>query len=122
MRTSAKALLVVLSSFLAVATAASTSSPAEAAESVDECVRLASVPVSSGISLEVDNHCDRSLACRLSWTVTCESASGKVVRTKSGAAQLTLASSATGKALASTSECADGWRVDDVRWACNPVK
>ncbi len=95
---------------------------AGAADSADDCVRLGSNPVAKGVSLEVDNNCDRALSCRLSWVVTCESATGRVTRTKPGAAQLVLASSASGSALASSAECGDAWHVDDVRWSCSPTR
>ena len=110
---------ILLAAFAAVADA-SLAPRAEAADSAEDCVRLASNPVAKGISLEVDNHCDRALSCRLSWVVTCESATGRITRTKPGAAQLSLASSASGSALASSAECGDGWHVDDIRWSCSP--
>lgn len=102
--------------------AAAAPSPARAADSAEECVRLLSTPVTKGVSLDVDNHCDRALSCHLSWTVMCENASGKTTRSRAGSAQLVVASSASGSAVASTSDCGDNWRVDDVRWACAPVK
>lgn len=105
--------------FLALSVSASR---AEAADSADDCVQLSSSPATTGLSLDVSNHCDRALACRITWTVQCESQTGKVTRTRAGAAQMSLAASASGNALASTSECGDGWRVDDVRWACSPAR
>ncbi len=113
---------VILALSAVSALLAFSAAPARAGDSVDECVQLASTPVAKGISLGIDNHCDRSLSCRLSWKVTCESATGKVTRTRTGSASLVLASSASGSALAGASECGDSWRVDDVSWACSPMK
>lgn len=116
MRSPFVACLALLAALSAVA------SRADAADSAEDCVRLSSNPVDKGVSLEVDNHCDRALSCRLTWTVACESGNGKVSRTRAGAAQLAVGASASGRALASTAECGEGWHVDDVRWVCAPVK
>jgi hypothetical protein len=122
MRSPSPILTGFVAALVAFVALSASASRADASDSADDCVQLSSNPVTKGISLDVANHCDRALACRLTWTVQCESATGKITRSRAGSAQFALAASASGSALASTSDCSDGWRVDDVRWACNPTR
>lgn len=96
--------------------------PAHAAESADECVRLRESQQSAGLALDVDNNCDRRLACSVSWTVQCQTESGKVTRSSKDGARFVVAASQSARAFASTSSCGDNWKIEDVSWDCSPLK
>lgn len=96
--------------------------PARAAESADECVHLRESQEPGGLALDVDNNCDRGLACAVSWTVQCQTEKGKVTRSSKDAARFVVAASKTGRAFASTKACGDNWKIEDVSWDCSPVK
>jgi hypothetical protein len=94
---------------------------ARAAESADDCVRLEESAAESGLSLTVDNHCDRRLSCVLSWTVQCESATGRATRRSQDSARVVVAASSSESAFASARTCGDNWRIEDVSWECAPT-
>lgn len=96
--------------------------PARAADSADECVRLRQSPREGGLSLDVDNHCDRRLACSVAWTVACQTERGRTTRTSKERARFVVAASESAHAFASTKTCGDNWSVDDVTWECAPVR
>ena len=75
-----------------------------------------------GLTLDVDNNCDRSLSCALSWTVSCQTESGKVTRSAKDSARFVVAASKTGRAVASTKTCGDNWKIEDISWDCAAVK
>jgi hypothetical protein len=77
---------------------------------------------SGGLSLNIDNNCSRGLSCSLTWTVQCQSATGKITRSSKQGAQLTVSASASQSALASASSCGDNWKIDDVSWECAPTR
>jgi hypothetical protein len=96
--------------------------PAKAADSADECVRLRESQADKGLSLDVDNNCDRSLSCAVSWTVSCQTESGKITRSAKDSARFVVAASKTGRAFASTKTCGDNWKIEDISWDCAAVK
>jgi hypothetical protein len=96
--------------------------PAKAADSADECVRLRESQADKGLSLDVDNNCDRSLSCAVSWTVSCQTESGKITRSAKDSAHFVVAASKTGRAFASTKTCGDNWKIEDISWDCAAVK
>ena len=51
--------------------------PASAGSSASDCVSIRSAELSTGLSFDVQNGCEKRLSCALSWTLTCENASGK---------------------------------------------
>jgi len=95
---------------------------ARAADSADDCVRMREVIEGPGLTLNVDNNCDRRLSCSVAWTVECESATGKVTKRSKDAAHFVVGSSASEKAFASAKTCGDNWKIDDVAWDCAPLK
>lgn len=95
---------------------------ARAADSADECVRLRESQENKGLALDVDNNCDRNLSCSVSWTVSCQTETGKVTRSAKDGARLVVAASRTGRAFASTKSCGENWRIEDISWDCAAVK
>jgi hypothetical protein len=117
-----RALCLLLAGLPVLSIAILAAPPAKAAESADECVRLRESQVDKGLTLDVDNNCDRSLACAVSWTVSCQTESGKVTRSAKDSARFVVAASKTGRAVASTKTCGDNWKIEDVSWDCAAVK
>jgi hypothetical protein len=117
-----RALAIVLAGLPALFVAFLAAPPAHAADSADECVRMRESQVDKGLTLDVDNNCDRTLACSLSWTVSCQTESGKVTRTAKDSARFVVAASKTGRALASSKSCGDNWKIEDISWDCAAVK
>ncbi|MBX3225434.1 MAG: hypothetical protein KF795_33320 [Labilithrix sp.] len=95
---------------------------ARAAESANDCVHLREGQSGDGLSLAIDNNCDRGLSCSLSWIVQCESATGKVTRRSKDGARLVVEASGSRTATASAKSCGDNWRIEDVSWDCAPLK
>lgn len=95
---------------------------ARAADSANECVRMREAQDGGGLTLNIDNNCDRRLSCSLTWTVQCESATGKVTRRSKEGAHLVVSASTSQGATASAKSCGDNWRIEDVGWDCAPLK
>lgn len=117
-----RALAIVLAGLPVLSVAVLAAPPAHAAESADECVRLRESQAEKGLTLDVDNNCDRSLSCSVSWTVSCQTESGKVTRTAKDGTRFVIAASKTGRAVASTKACGDNWKIEDISWDCAAVK
>ena len=92
--------------------------PARANESADACVSIQTATVSSGLAIDVQNSCSKRLACALSWTLTCENASGKTTSKAKQEAHFAIAASDTHHTTGSSATCKDSWRIDDVSWDC----
>jgi hypothetical protein len=95
---------------------------AQAADSANDCVRMREAQAGDGLALNIDNNCSRGLSCSLTWTVQCQSATGKVTRSSKDSARLVVSAAETQSALASAKSCGDNWRIDDVSWDCAPIK
>lgn len=118
-----KCALTVLFAGLPILSVAILSAPsAKAAESADDCVRLRESQAEKGLTLDVDNNCDRALSCSVSWTVCCQTESGKVTRSAKDGARFVVGASKTGRAVASTKSCGDNWKIEDISWDCAAVK
>ena len=117
-----RALLVLVAGLPVLSVALLSAPSAKAADSADECVRMRESQAEKGLTLDVDNNCDRSLACSLSWTVSCQTESGKVTRSAKDSARFIVAASKTGRAVASTKTCGDNWKIEDISWDCAAVK
>ena len=74
-----------------------------------------------GLTLAIDNDCDRGLSCRLAWTVQCETATGKVTRRTKEGARFVIRASGTESTVASARTCGDSWRIEEVTWDCAPT-
>jgi hypothetical protein len=117
-RTRTAALLVALSTLSLILLAP----PAIASDSAEQCVRLRESAQAGGLALDVDNACDRSLTCVLSWTVQCQTERGKVTRSTKDSSRFVVAKDESRRALASAKSCGYSWKIDDVRWDCSPVR
>jgi hypothetical protein len=96
--------------------------PARASSSANDCVSLRSTALSSGLSFDVENTCDRRLSCALTWTLTCENASGKATSKAKQEARFVVGASDTHQTSGSAATCKDGWKIDDVSWDCAATK
>lgn len=117
-----RALSVLLAGLPVLSVAILSAPSAKAAESADDCVRLRESQADKGLTLDVDNNCDRSLSCSLSWTVSCQTEGGKVTRSAKDSARFVVAAAKTGRAVASTRTCGDNWKIEDISWDCAAVK
>jgi hypothetical protein len=90
--------------------------------SANDCVSLRSTALSSGLSFDVENTCDRRLSCALTWTLTCENASGKATSKAKQEARFMVGASDTHQTAGSAATCKDGWKIDDVSWDCAATK
>ena len=92
--------------------------PAHAADSADACVNVLSAELGSGLTFDVHNTCDKRLSCALTWTLTCENASGKATSKSKQEARFLVPASETHHTTGSAASCKDGWKIDDVSWDC----
>ena len=99
------------------------SSPAHAQpESADDCVAIVKTERADGLDFELDNNCERPLACTLGWTLSCENDKGKVTSSERHAASFAVAKESAKHAFGSAAVCkTSGWRIDDVGWTCAPA-
>jgi hypothetical protein len=95
--------------------------PARAADSADACVNIQSATLSTGLTFDVQNSCEKRLTCALTWTLTCQNASGKTTSRARQEARFLIAASDTHHTLGSAETCKDGWSIDDVAWDCAAV-
>jgi len=92
--------------------------PARASSSASECLSISSAELSNGLSFDVRNGCDERLACALTWTLTCENASGKATSKAKQQAKFVVGASDTHQLIGSSATCKDGWKIDEVAWGC----
>jgi hypothetical protein len=117
MRFAGSVLFVSLAASVIVAAA-----PAQAADSADRCVSINTSERGPGLAFDVKNGCDRRLSCALTWTLSCENASGKTTSTARQESRFVVAPDASHEAFGSAASCKDGWKIADVSWDCAPVK
>jgi hypothetical protein len=116
----------LLSVGLAIAfTVVVVSAPAEASSSAagaNDCVSIKSAELSSGLAFDVENGCDKRLSCALTWTLTCQNASGKATSKAKQEARFVIGASDTHHTAGSASICKDSWKIDEVAWDCAPAQ
>jgi hypothetical protein len=95
---------------------------AAAADTANDCAQLRERASSDGLALAVDNNCDRRLSCTLSWTLQCESATGRVTRRTKDGVRIVVGASASQTANVSAKGCGDNWRIEEVSWDCSAIK
>jgi hypothetical protein len=101
--------------FLAIA------GPARAGTSASDCVSIQSAQLSTGLAFDVQNACEKRLSCALTWTLTCENASGKTTSKAKQEAKFIVDAADTHHMTGSSAACKDGWKIDDVAWDCAPA-
>jgi hypothetical protein len=104
-----------------VIAAVGVATPARAADSADACVAIRSAQMSSGLAFDVENTCEKKLSCALTWTLTCENASGKTTSKAKQEARFVLSASDTHHTTGSAATCKDSWKIEDVSWDCAPA-
>ena len=92
--------------------------PAQAGSSAMDCVSIDSAALSTGLSFDVRNGCAKRLSCSLTWTLTCENASGKTTSKAKQEAKFVVGASDTHQLTGSSATCKDSWKIDDVAWDC----
>ncbi len=121
-----KKLLVALVSFVGIGGALAVApAPAHAGEAgVDDCLGILQTVQDGGLSMDLNNSCDRSLTCTLSWTLKCEDAKGNVTVSSRQSTRVTIARADSKTVLGSADACktAAGWSIDSVAWSCGAVK
>lgn len=96
-----------------------TASPAAAGgATANDCVNVASATLSTGMTFDVKNACDKRLSCALTWTLSCENASGKVTSKAKQEAKFNIGAGDSHQMTGSSASCKDGWTIDDVAWDC----
>jgi hypothetical protein len=95
--------------------------PANAGSSASDCVSIHSAELSTGLTFDVQNGCEKRLACALTWTLTCENASGKTTSKAKQEAKFVVGASDTAHMTGSSAACKDSWKIDDVSWDCAPA-
>jgi hypothetical protein len=116
----AKKLPFLLVGLLGIAAAVAVAAPARASssDSADKCVSINTAPLSTGLTFDVQNSCEKRLSCALTWTLTCENASGKTTSKAKQEARFMIDASDTHHTSGSAAACKDGWKIDDVAWDC----
>jgi len=99
----------------------SVTAPARASDSANACVAIKSAEMSSGLAFDVENGCEKKLSCALTWTLTCENASGKTTSKAKQEARFVLSASDTHHTTGSAASCKDSWKIEDVSWDCTPA-
>ena len=105
----------------AVASVLAVAGPARAGDSANACVAVQSAEMSTGLAFDVQNACEKKLACALTWTLTCSNASGKTTSTTKQEARFVLSASDTHHTSGSAASCKDSWKIEDVSWDCAPA-
>ena len=105
----------------AVASVLAVAGPARAGDSANACVAIQSTEMSTGLAFDVQNACEKKLACALTWTLTCSNASGKTTSTTKQEARFVLSASDTHHTTGSAASCKDSWKIEDVSWDCAPA-
>ena len=95
--------------------------PANAGSSASDCVSIRSAELSTGLSFDVQNGCEKRLSCALSWTLTCENASGKATSKAKQEAKFVVGASDSHHMMGSSAACKDSWKIDEVAWDCAPA-
>ncbi|MDB5218814.1 MAG: hypothetical protein JWO86_6741 [Myxococcaceae bacterium] len=108
----------VLLGVSAIAGLVAVTGPAHAADSADACVNIQSAELGSGLAFDVHNTCFKRLSCALTWTLTCENASGKATSKSKQEARFLVSASDTHHTTGSAASCKDAWKIDDVSWDC----
>lgn len=95
---------------------------AHAEESAESCLSFRKSSIEKGIAFDVESSCEMKLACKVSWVVLCSDNDGKVESKTPKSERFGLANGETHELTLSAASCKQSWKVEDVRWGCDPVK
>jgi len=104
--------------FLASIAILSGSTASAAEPTASDCVTVLRTEKAQGLDMNVTNACGRGLSCEMHWTLTCETADGKVTARAPKASRFSIDASGQSQITASASVCKDSWTVTDVTWSC----
>jgi len=95
---------------------------AHAEERADSCLGFRKSSMDKGIAFDVESSCGMKLACKVSWVVECADNDGKVESRTAKTERFGLAGGESHTVPMSAESCKQSWKVEDVRWGCDPVK
>ena len=95
---------------------------AHAEETAESCLAFRKSDIEKGISFDIESSCGMKLACKVSWVVQCAGTDGKVESRSAKSERFELAGSESKSVSMSAATCKQSWKVEDVRWGCDPVK
>ncbi|GMV16709.1 MAG: hypothetical protein AMXMBFR56_49330 [Polyangiaceae bacterium] len=95
---------------------------AHAQETAESCLGFKKSDIDRGIAFDIESSCGMKLACKVSWIVKCADNDGKPESTSAKSERFELASNESHSVTMSASSCKQAWKVEDVRWGCDPVK
>lgn len=95
---------------------------AQAEETAESCLAFRKSNLEKGLAFDIESSCGMKLACKVSWVVQCSDNDGKVESKTAKTERFGLAASESHSVTMSAESCKQSWRVDDVKWGCDPVK
>lgn len=95
---------------------------AHAEETAESCLAFKKSDIEKGISFDIESSCGMKLACKVSWVVQCADTDGKVESRTAKSERFELAGTESRSVSMSAATCKQSWKVEDVRWGCDPVK
>jgi hypothetical protein len=94
---------------------------AQAEETAESCLAFRKSDIEKGIAFDIESSCGMKLACKVSWTVQCAGNDGKVESRTKKSESFGLAGGESRSVPMSAAACSQSWKVEDVRWGCDPV-
>ncbi len=94
---------------------------AHAEETAESCLGFQKSDMEKGISFDVESSCGMKLACKVSWSVVCSENDGTVTSRSAKSERFGLAGGDKHSVPMSAASCQQSWKVEDVRWGCDPV-
>jgi hypothetical protein len=90
---------------------------AQQPKSPKDCVDVSKSEIDDGLRFELKNHCDRVLACRVSWNLKCGDKPAKLQ--ERGDEKFAVPADASHGVEATTEACGNrSWLIENVRWTC----
>jgi hypothetical protein len=88
------------------------------AESAGDCVGVSRTEAGDGLVFEIQNGCDRKLACEMTWNLKCGEKPATL--TERGQEKFAISADASHSVAATATACGNrSWRIDNVQWACS---
>lgn len=95
---------------------------ARADETAESCLSFRKSDLDKGIAFDIESSCGMKLACKVSWVVLCSDNDGKQESKSAKTERFELAGSESHTVAMSAASCKQSWKVEDVRWGCDPMK
>jgi hypothetical protein len=94
-------------------------SAADAEESADACVGFRNETGDKQLTVHARNSCERTLSCKLEYTVLCEDEHQAVTSRAEKRTAFQLGKQGSQDLSLSAAACKQGWRIEDLRWTCS---